>query len=58
MKTYLLTTAYNDCTCKAERADLLSILRALAIYYEEPDFFSAHVIDIETQQEIINITKS
>lgn len=54
---YRLITAYNDCTTKSETADLPSIMRALAIYYEDPDFFTAHIIDLATGKEIATFTK-
>lgn len=54
---YQLITAYNDCTSKTEIADLPSIMRALAIYYEEPDFFTAHIINLATQETIATFTK-
>lgn len=54
---YRLITAYNDCTTKSETADLPSIMRALAIYYEDPDFFTAHIIDLATGKEIAAFTK-
>lgn len=55
---YQLITAYNDCTSKTEIADLPSIMRALAIYYEEPDFFTAHIINLTTQETIATFTKN
>lgn len=54
---YQLITAFTDCTCKTENADLPSIMRALAIYYEEPDFFTAHIINLTTQETIATFTK-
>ncbi len=55
---YELITAWNDLTTKTERADLPSIMRALAIYYEEPDFFTAHITNLATGEEIATFTKS
>lgn len=54
---YELITAYTDNTSKTERADLPSIMRALAIYYEEPDFFIAHITNLATGEEIATFTK-
>ena len=54
---YQLITAYTDYTSKTEIADLPSIMRALAIYYEEPDFFTAHIINLTTQETIATFTK-
>lgn len=54
---YLLTTTYNDCTTKTEKAEMPSILRALAIYYEDPDFFIAHIINATTGEVVATITK-
>ena len=45
---YQLITVYNDCTSKCETADFPSCLRALAIYWEEPDFFLAHIVNLKT----------
>jgi hypothetical protein len=45
---YELITAYNDCTSKQEKADLASVMRALAIYVEEPDFAFASITNLET----------
>lgn len=58
MTMYELITAWNDLTTKTERADLPSIMRALAIYYEEPDFFTAHITNLTTGEEIATFTKS
>lgn len=57
MKQYQLITAYDDGVCKTEHADLPSIMRALAIYYEEPDFFIAHIVDIATGETIATFKK-
>ncbi len=54
---YQLITAYNDYTSKTEIADLPSIMRTLAIYYEEPDFFIAHIVNLATQETIATFTK-
>jgi len=49
---YKLVVVYHDGTVKNEVADLPSLLRAVAIYYEDPDFFIAHIIDTETEDII------
>ena len=54
---YQLITAYTDCTSKTEIAELPSIMRALAIYYEEPDFFTAHIVNLETNEVIATFKK-
>lgn len=57
MLKYQLITSYDDCTCKTETADLPSIMRALAIYVDEPDFFMAHVVNCQTGEIIMNFGK-
>lgn len=54
---YQLITAYTDCTSKTEIADLPNIMRALAIYYEEPDFFTAHIVNLKTNEVIATFKK-
>jgi len=54
---YQLITAWNDQTCKTEVATLPAIMRALAIYYEEPDFFTAHIINMNTGECIATFQK-
>lgn len=58
MKNYQLITVYSDLSCKTETTnDLPAILRAIAIYYEEPDFVSATVYDIDNKLDIVHIIK-
>lgn len=58
MKNYQLITVYNDLSCKTETTnDIPAILRAIAIYYEEPDFVSATVYDFESKLDIVHIVK-
>jgi len=57
VKQYQLITAYDDGVCKTENADLPSIMHALAIYYEEPDFFIAHIVDTGTGETIATFKK-
>ena len=52
MLKYQLITSYSDLTSKSEIADLPSIMRALAIYVEEPDFFTAHIVNCQTGEVI------
>lgn len=54
---YQLVVAYHDGTAKTENADLSSLLRALAIYYEDPDFFIAHIINLATGDIIADLYK-
>ena len=58
MKNYQLITVYSDLSCKTETTnDLPAILRAIAIYYEEPDFVSATVYDFDNKLDIVHIVK-
>lgn len=52
MLKYQLITSYSDLTSKSEIADLSSIMRALATYVEDPDFFTAHIINCQTGEVI------
>ena len=54
---YKLVVVYHDGTVKNEVADLPSLLRAVAIYYEDPDFFIAHIIDTKTEGIIGDLYK-
>lgn len=49
---YRLIIGYDDCTSKTEVADLSNIMRALAIYIEDPNFFIAHIINCETGEVV------
>ena len=54
---YKMVVVYHDGTVKTEIADLPSLMRALAIYYEDPDFFIAHIINTETGDIIADLYK-
>lgn len=57
-KRYFLAVAYNDCHCHSETTDdLPSALRAMAIFYEDPEFFSGHIIDNTTGRCLVTIDK-
>ncbi len=57
-KRYFIVVAYHDCCSRSEFAnDLPSALRAMAIYYEDPDFFCGHIIDNITGYCLVNIDK-
>lgn len=56
---FQLITVFEDCTCKTEAvSDIPSALRAMAIYYEEPDFISSSLYDFEKQCDIARVIKT
>lgn len=57
-KRYFLAVAYNDCHCHSETTDdLPSALRAMAIFYEDPEFFCGHIMDNTTGRCLVTIDK-
>lgn len=57
MKQYMLVVLWNDLTHKTEKSDLLSILGAVQIYYNEPDFLECFIYDNETGKEVADFRK-
>ena len=58
MKTYMIVRAYTDQTCITEHGnDLCAILSACAVYLEDPDCCFLHVIDVDTNKIIIDISR-
>lgn len=55
---YTVQTAYNDGTTKIESCNYLpSVLTAIAIYYEDPDFFCANIWYTDTGEIIASFKK-
>ena len=55
---YQIIRAYEDCACATEMSnDLISILNACAIYWEDPTCWSIEVYDNVTKTFIINLSR-
>lgn len=58
-KRYFIAVAFNDCHCFSKTVDdLPTALRAMAIYYEDPEFFRGHIMDNTTGRCLIIIDKA
>lgn len=58
MKNYMIIRAYTDQTCATEHGnDICKIMYACAIYLEDPDCCFLQVIDVETDNIIIDISR-
>ena len=58
-KRYSITVAYKYDYCHFEQTDdLPSALRAMAIYYEDPEFFRGHIMDNTTGSCLVIIDKA
>lgn len=55
---YMMTTAYSDCSVKSEHGnDFMSLLRAAAIYWEDPDCEYIHIWDKESGRDMLSFSR-
>ena len=58
MMRYQIIRAYEDCACATEMSnDLISVLNACAIYWEDSTCWSIEVYDNVTKTFIINLSR-